>query len=53
MEGKNWGEFEKYKCKLENRCNTLFIRWQRTFMEEKLTKKLKDIDNKLVKLMNV
>ena len=24
MEGKNWSEFEEYKCKLENRCNTFF-----------------------------
>ena len=34
MEGKNWSEFE-YKCKLENRCNKLFIRWQKTFAEER------------------
>ena len=26
MEGKNWGEFAKYKFKLENRCNKLLIR---------------------------
>ena len=35
MEGKNWGEFEKYKCKSENRCNKLFIRWQKGLAGEK------------------
>ena len=25
MEGKNWSEFEEYKCKLENRCNKLLL----------------------------
>ena len=50
MEGKNWGKFETYKCKLENKYNKLFIRWQKAFMEEKSkewTKKRKDKDNKL------
>ena len=50
MEGKNWGEFEKCKCKLENRCNKLFIIWQKTFVREKSKeqrKNLKDIGNKL------
>ena len=26
MVGKSWGDLEKYKCKLENRFNTLFNR---------------------------
>ena len=25
MKGKNWSEFEEYKCKLENRCNKLLL----------------------------
>lgn len=29
MEGKNWGEFEECKSKLENKCNKLLIRWQK------------------------
>ena len=33
MEGKNWGEFEKYKCKLENRYNKCFIIWKKTFVK--------------------
>ena len=33
MEGKNWGGFEKYKCKLENRCNKCFIIWKKTFVK--------------------
>ena len=40
MEGKNSGEFEKCKCKLENRCNELFIRWQKALAEEKSKKRL-------------
>ena len=50
MEAKNWGEFEKNKGKLKNKCNYLFIKWQKTFVEknsEKQTKKLKDKDNKV------
>ena len=46
MKDKIWGRFEKYKRKLENICNKLFIRWQKTFAEEKskeLTKKLNEI----------
>ena len=31
MEGKNQGESEKYRCKLENKCNNIFIRWQKIF----------------------
>ena len=30
MEGKNWGEFEKNKYKLEDKCNKIFIRQQKT-----------------------
>ena len=29
MEGKNRDEFEKHKCKLENRYNKIFIKWQK------------------------
>ena len=53
MEAQDWGESEKYKCKLENKCNKQFIRCQKTFMAEKSkthTKKIKDIDNKLHEL---
>lgn len=49
VESENQGEFEKYKCKLEKRCNKRIIIWQETLAEEKSkeqTKKLKDIDNK-------
>lgn len=35
MEAKNWGEFEKNKGKLKNKCNYLFIKWQKTFVEKK------------------
>ena len=35
MEGQDWDESEKYKCKLENKCNKQFIRWQKTFVVEK------------------
>ena len=38
MEGKNWGKFEEYKCKLENKCNKIFIRWQKAFEEERIKK---------------
>ena len=38
MESKIWGKFEKYKCKLENRYNKSFIRWQKAFPEEKSKK---------------
>ena len=34
MEGKNWGKFEEYKSKLENRCNKLLIRWQKKHLRE-------------------
>lgn len=37
-------------CKLENRCNKFFIRWQKTFAKgksENRTKKLEDIENKV------
>ena len=50
MEGEIWGKFEKYKCKLENRYNKSFIRWQKAFPEEKSkkwTKKLNDLGNKV------
>lgn len=49
MKGNYQVEFEKYKCKLEKRCNKRIIIWQETLSEEKSkeqTKKLKDIDNK-------
>ena len=36
MEGKNWDEFEKYKCKLQNR-------WHKTFSEEKSKKQAKEV----------
>ena len=35
MEGKKWDKFEKCKYKLENTYNKIFIKWQRTFTEEK------------------
>ena len=35
MEGSNWGEFEKYKCKSENRSNKIFIRLQKAFAKAK------------------
>ena len=38
MAGKSWGEFEKYEWKLGNRCNELFMRWQKTFAKEKKVK---------------
>ena len=41
MKGKIWGDLEEYKCKLENRCNKIFIRWQITFAEEKSKKQSK------------
>ena len=50
MEGKNWSEFEECKCKVENRCNTFFVRLQEIIAQEKIkerTKNIKDIDNKL------
>ena len=31
MEGKNWGEFEKCKFKVESRCNTFLTRQKKTF----------------------
>ena len=44
----NWGELEKYKRKLQNRCNELFIRLQKTFVEKETKKqKEKDMDKKL------
>lgn len=49
MEGKNWSEFKKYKYKSEEKRNTFFIRWQKTFAKGKIetrTKKLEDIENK-------
>lgn len=49
MEGKNWSEFKKYKYKSEEKCNTFFIRRQKTFAKGKIenrTKKLEDIENK-------
>ena len=39
MEGNNRGEFEKYKFKLENKCNKFFIRCQKIIVEEKKQKK--------------
>ena len=42
MEGKNWGELEKYKCKLENTCNKLLIT-----LKKKKTKKLQAIKDEL------
>ena len=49
MEGKNWGKFQKDKCKLEKKINKIYIRWQKTFAKKKLktNKKIKDIDNKI------
>ena len=45
------GEFKKYKYKLENKCNKLFIRWQNIWGRKKdidiEDTELKDIDNKL------
>ena len=35
MEGKKRDKFEKCKYKLENTYNKIFIKWQRTFTEEK------------------
>ena len=35
MEGKNWDEFEKYKCKLENACNKLLISLKRNICGRK------------------
>ena len=40
---KNWFEFDKYKCKLENRCDNLFIRWQKIFEEGKKQRMLQRI----------
>ena len=45
MESKNWFEFDKYKCKLENRCDNLFIRWQKIFAEGKKQRMLQRISN--------
>ena len=42
MEGKNWDEFKNYKCRLENRCNKVFIRCHKTFTEEKSKKTYKN-----------
>ena len=52
MEGKNWGEFEKNKCKLENKCNKLFIRQQKTF-EEKAKNKHKNLKISTIMLMTL
>lgn len=47
-EDKNWDKFNKYKCKLENKSNKLFTRWQKNICKKKpgTNKILKDIDNK-------
>ena len=51
MQRQNWVfEFEEDIEKLKNRCNKLFIWWQKTFAEEESkqqTTKLKVRDNKL------
>ena len=38
MEDKNWGKFGKYKSKLRNRCNKIFIRGQKAKSEQKKLK---------------
>ena len=56
MEGKNWSEFEECKCKLENRCNTFFVRLQEIIAQEKIkerTKNIKDMTINLMKLKNI
>ena len=35
MEGKDWNEFEKQKCELENRYNKFFIKSQKIISERK------------------
>ena len=39
MEGKNWSEFQKYKYKLENRCNKLSIIWKKHFQKKQRANK--------------
>ena len=38
MEDKNWGKFGKYKSKLKNRCNKIFIRGQKGKSKQKQLK---------------
>ena len=38
MEDTNWGKFGKYKSKLKNRCNKIFIRGQKAKSEQKKLK---------------
>ena len=37
-----WGQFEKYKYRLENRCSKLFIRLQKRFAKEKCKEQTKN-----------
>ena len=57
MESKTGFEFDKYKCKLENRCDNLFIRWQKIFAEGKKQRMLQRISKiqtiSSIKLKNV
>ena len=53
VESENQGEFEKYKCKLENKCNKLFAGWCKHLRKKKAkqqTKNLTDINNDLNKI---
>ena len=51
MEGNNWVEFERHKCKLKDKCNKLFIRWEKKlWKKKKRTNKLKAIKNELNKI---
>ena len=52
VEGKNWGEFKKNKCKLGNKCNKLFIRQQKT-LEEKAKNKYKNLKVSTLRLMTL
>ena len=47
MEGKNWGELEKYKCKLENTCNKLLISLKKTNKQRKKLQAIKDELNEI------